>query len=91
MPSLPAERLLLSSFADAANITVHDSTDFARPFHGLYVGSAGDVKLKTLGGTSIVFPGVPAGAILDVVGVRVFSTGTTVSTPNTNILALYKS
>lgn len=50
----------------------------------LYIGVTGDVKVKTIGGDEVTFKAVPAGTILQVKVVQVFSTGTTA----TNILAL---
>lgn len=75
---------------DAAAVTVSDDTaDAAGPFHkGLWVGAAGAVKLQTLAGSAVTFVGVPAGTWLRVACSRVWSTGTTVATPNTNIIGL---
>jgi len=46
-------------------------------YRALYVGGAGDVKVVTVGGSTVIFSAVPAGTILPVAVVRVFSTGTT--------------
>lgn len=70
-------------------ITVHDTTaDPNGPFRALWVGAAGNVKVTTYDGTAITLIGVPAGTLLPIAVLKVFSTGTTVSTPNTNITGL---
>ena len=51
----------------------------------LYVGVAGDVKVKTAAGNDVVFTGVPAGSFMPVQVTQVFATGTTA----TNIVALW--
>jgi len=50
----------------------------------LYVGGAGNLKVRTVGGDEVTFVGVNTGTFLPVQVVRVFSTGTSA----TNILAL---
>lgn len=79
----------LSSIAlNGGAITVSDDTnDPNGPFRALWVGVAGNVKLTTIGGTAITLTNVPVGILP--VGCRyVWSTGTTVTTPNTNIVGL---
>lgn len=51
--------------------------DLTRPIRALYVGSTGAVKLTAVDGTVATFASVPAGMVLDVACVRVWSTGTT--------------
>jgi hypothetical protein len=51
----------------------------------LYVGSFGDVKVRTIGGDDVTFKNVQAGTFLPVQVIRVFSTGTT----STDIVALW--
>ena len=46
-------------------------------YRALYVSGAGDVKVVTMGGSTVTFSAVPAGTVLPVAVVRVFSTGTT--------------
>lgn len=73
---------------DGAAITVHDTTaDPLGPFKALWIGAAGNVSLLTVGGTAITLTNVPVG-ILPVACSRINSTGTTVTTPNTNIVGL---
>ena len=89
---MPANAYLNRSFElnspaqHAAAVTPHDSTDLTTTARYLYVGTAGDVSLETVGGDSaIVFTAVPAGTVLPVVTTRVNSTSTTAS----NIVALW--
>lgn len=51
----------------------------------LYVGTAGNIKVLTVGGDEVTFIGINTGAFIPVQVKRVFSTGTTAS----NILALW--
>lgn len=67
---------------DAFAVTPSDSTVLGG-VRGLYVGGAGNVNLKTERGTTVLFSGVPAGAILPIRVLQVLSTSTTA----TNIVA----
>jgi hypothetical protein len=69
----------------AAAVTPSDSTDLATAARALYIGGAGDVALVTVGGDTVTFSALPAGAILPVRVARVRSTNTTA----TNIIALW--
>jgi hypothetical protein len=75
----------------AASVTASDSADIAAVTGGtnngcvLYVGSFGDVKVRTIGGDDVTFKNVQAGTFLPVQVIRVFSTGTT----STDIVALW--
>lgn len=72
-----------------AAITVADTgTDAAGPFRFLWVGAAGTVKVTTRDGSVLTLVGVPAGTLLRVAVSLVWSTGTTVTSPNTNIVGL---
>ena len=51
----------------------------------LYVGVAGDVKVKMAGGNDVVFKTVAAGSFLPINVIQVFATGTTA----TDIVALW--
>ncbi len=62
----------------AAAITKADA-DLADPIRGLYVGTTGIVRVTTTGGDDVTFPSVPAGVILPLEIVRVWSTTTTAS------------
>lgn len=70
----------MASRADA--VTPSDSTVLNAGI--LYVGTAGNVAVTTLGGSTATFVGVPAGTILYVLVTQVLSTNTTAS----NILIL---
>lgn len=73
---------------DAKAITVADTGEDANgPFRALYIGATGNVKVTTPMGTAITFTNVPVG-ILPVACVLVWSTGTGVASPNTNIVGL---
>ena len=51
----------------------------------LYVGTAGDIRVLTVGGDTVTFVGINTGAFIPVQVKRVYTTGTTAS----NILALW--
>jgi hypothetical protein len=73
---------------DAGAITVSDTVNLAQPSI-IYVGAAGNVKVTTAQGTDVTFVGLQAGQVIPVQVRRVWSTGTTVTTPNTNLLAIF--
>lgn len=76
----------------AAAVTVSDTVDIPFPGSGedanngcvLYVGVAGDLKVRTVAGDDVVFVGMQAG-FFPVNVLRVFATGTTA----TDIVALW--
>ena len=70
---------LESQARHAAAVTPDDGADLEPHARGLYVGAAGDVSVTTIGGDSVTFQGVPAGAVLPVLVARVSATGTTAS------------
>lgn len=73
---------------DGGAITVSDTTnDPNGPFKALWIGVTGNVKVTTIAGNAITMTNVPVG-ILPVACRFVWSTGTTVTTPNTNIIGL---
>ncbi len=73
---------------DAGAVTVSDTVNLSQP-SVIYVGAAGNVKVTTAQGSDVVFVGLQAGQVIPVQVIRVWSTGTTVSTPNTNLLAIF--
>lgn len=68
---------LESPAAHAFAIATSDAVDLAQTTRAVYVGGAGDVKIKTLSGETVTFSGASAGMILPVRVARVFATGTT--------------
>jgi hypothetical protein len=54
-------------------------TDLAVQVRALYVGTGGDVKVRSLIDQDITFKNVASGTILPVMCKRVFTTGTTAS------------
>jgi hypothetical protein len=70
-------------------VAVSDTVDLTYITNRLWVGAAGNVRVLLRGDASpVTLVGVPAGTMLDLQVRRVYSTGTTVATPNTNIVAL---
>lgn len=59
-------------------VTASDS-QLANPLRGLYVGVAGNVTVKDMEGTTVVFTSVPAGSTLLGMFDFVMATGTTAS------------
>lgn len=77
--------------SNAKAVTPHDTNAVVsaggvdQPFSGIYVGGAGNVAVKTVGGQSVTFTAPPVGTTIWVKGTHVLSTGTTA----TNLVALY--
>ena len=76
---------LSSPGANAFAVIGNDGTDLINATRGIYVGGAGDVKVTTVGGSTVTFAAVPAGGVLPVRAVRIFATGTTA----TNLIGMY--
>lgn len=64
---------------DGYAVTKSDTTVYAKAFSGLYVGTTGDVTVRTMRGTTLTFPNVPAGGYVLMAGDMVMSTDTTAS------------
>lgn len=60
----------------AAPVTPNDSADLTYATRALVIGTAGDLKVTTVGGDTVTLTNVPAG-VLPLRVVRVFNTGTT--------------
>jgi hypothetical protein len=83
---LPVESRLLQFFQDAASVTPNNTlgVSLARPAHALYVGTAGNLVIRTMNKNTITFLAVPVG-IFDISARDVFSTNTSAA----GIVALY--
>lgn len=66
----------LTSATDAFAITPNDSTDLTVPTRGIYVGTAGHLKVDMLDGTTVTFNNLAAGTIHAIAVKRVYATGT---------------
>jgi hypothetical protein len=68
----------LSSPAEHARaLTPNDAIDLEAAPRALYVGEAGDLAARMLGGGTVTLGNVPAGALLPIRVTRVLATGTT--------------
>jgi hypothetical protein len=76
---------LLGPAANAAAVTPSDTANLPTASKRLWVGGAGNVKVLTVGGSTVTYTAVPAGTYLKVRALQVFATGTTA----TNIVAEY--
>jgi hypothetical protein len=77
---------LTAPATDAVAVVPHDSNPIANVPKALYVGGAGDITMRGVGGSSDTLgKSVPAGSILPFRATIVRATGTTA----TAILALY--
>lgn len=77
-----ARHAFVPTQSDTVNLTSRGSTSGA--LKGLFIGGAGNVKVRMADGVDVTFTGVAAGTLLPIQVVRVWSTGTTA----TNIVAL---
>ena len=66
-------------------ITPGDGSDLTIAPRALWVGGAGDVKITTFGGDTVILVGVTAGTMIPIRVSRVHSTSTTAS----SIVGLY--
>jgi hypothetical protein len=72
-------RSLTSPPEEAAAIAPSDAAPLSHVTRALYVGVAGDLRLRMLGGGEVTLAGVPAGSLIPIRVTRVFATGTTAS------------
>lgn len=64
------------TYENAVAVTPSDFTDDpAGPFAAFYVGTTGNVKVRTFRGNDVVFKNVPQGTTIRVAIKRVWSTG----------------
>jgi hypothetical protein len=88
---LQVERAASVTPSDTVNISSPSEVDGGGNAVGintgcvLYVGGAGDLKVKTASGDEVTFIGILAGTFVPVQVIRVFATSTTA----TNIIALW--
>lgn len=74
-----------------AGVIVLDA-DLPTVTRGLWVGASGDLAVTMEGmpdGQSKVFPAVPAGTLLPFCVKKVWTTGTTIASPTTNIVPVW--
>lgn len=64
---------------NGALVSPNDSVDLTNVSRACIVATAGDVKVTTLGGQTLVIPSVTAGQFLPFRFTRIWSTGTTAS------------
>lgn len=85
-PKLQAGRAATVTPSDTDNIP-NVATEDGSGNNGcvLYVGGAGTLKVKTVGGDEVTFVGITAGSFIPVQVLQVFTTGTSA----TNIIALW--
>lgn len=69
---------------DAATVSTSDTVNFTDP-SVIYVGTSGNVKVTTAQGTAVTFSNVPAGVVIPVQVIRVWTTGTTA----TNMIRIF--
>jgi hypothetical protein len=62
--------------AEYAQALTKSNTTTYQPFDAIYVGGAGDVALKTVGGQTVTFAGAASGSIIPVRFVQLMSTNT---------------
>lgn len=75
---------LESPAEDAFVITPSDSNELATATRSLYVGGAGNIRLKTVEGTVVTFQGAVAGSVLPVRAKHIYDSDTTA----TNLVGL---
>lgn len=69
----------------AVEITPSNDTDLANTTRGVYAGVSGDLKVDTVGGSTVTFVGLAAGIIHPIRARRVYATGTDA----TDIIGVY--
>lgn len=80
-PVIVGANMMTAPASNHYAIVPDNSTNFAAPFRGIYVGvsAPGDIVIVSPSGVAVTYVAVPQGKILPVQGVRVNSTGTTAS------------
>ncbi len=70
-------RSLTSPPENGTAVIPDNSTDLVHVTRAIYVGGGGDLALRLLDGTDLVFANVAAGSLLPIRAARVLATGTT--------------
>jgi len=70
---------------NAVAVVPNDSSDLTNTARALYIGGAGNIKVDTSAGDTVIFYAAPVGSIIPVRVRRVYSTGTTA----TNITSIF--
>jgi hypothetical protein len=68
-----------------AAVTPSDSADLAQPCRALYLGAAGDVKVLSLEGETVIWKNLAAGIVHPIRCSRIYATDTTAG----DIVAVY--
>lgn len=68
-------QLTFATYQTAATVTPSDTTP--QSYRAIYVGGAGNVAVRTVGGNMVLFTAPPVGSILPVEVDRVLATNTT--------------
>lgn len=84
-----ASSMIDAPSGDVIAITVDTPFKYTKGCRALWVGADGDVSLITVAGQTVVFTGIKAGTILPVRATQVNASGTSVTSPGTNILAMF--
>lgn len=66
----------VSTARDHHEVTPSDSDVYDPPFRAVFVGTGGDVAIKSLGGTTAVYKNVPDGGTIFCAGTQILDTGT---------------
>lgn len=68
---------LTSPAVSLEEVTPSDVADLAQVSRAVYVGGAGDLRVRSLNGTTATLKAVPGGTTLSIRAVRILATGTT--------------
>jgi hypothetical protein len=82
---IPGGSLPSAPLRNAFDITPHDTNELEAVTRAIWVGVAGNLRVKTVGDDTVTFVGVGAGDLLPIRVKVVLSTGTSAS----SILGLY--
>ena len=69
----------------AFSITPSDSTNLPNATRGIYIGGDGNLNLRTIGGSVVVFQNLVAGTVLPVRATAIYSSNTSA----TGLIGLY--